>query len=161
MELPSEIAYYIGNKCKIIDNVGMSGAGAAVYLYDDMVLKVQEISIESENECKMLNWLAGKLPVPEIIAQINTNKSSYLLMSKYVRESACSNSIMAKLEYLAILLSQALNQMWEINCDNCPVNASLEDKLKQAEYNITHDLVDVNDCEPETFGSSLLQKLKT
>lgn len=151
MELPSKIAYYIGKKFGTIDTIGMSGA--AVYLFDDMVLKVEKNSIESENEYKMMRWLAGKLPVPEIIERVKTNKLSYLLMSKCTGEPAYSDTIMSQPQYLSNLLSETLNQIWQINCDTCPANASLNQKLQKAEYNVINGLVDVDTCEPETFGS--------
>jgi len=150
MEFPDKLSYFIGNKSAEIDNISMSGA--AVYLFDNMVLKVQNDSLEADNEYKMMRWLVGKLPVPEVIEYVKTNKLSYLLMSKCSGKSACDDTIMSKPKKLTQLFADTLNQLWNINTNDCPVYATLEQKLQIAENNVIHGLVDKDDCEPDTFG---------
>lgn len=127
-------------------------SGASVYLFDDMVLKVQASSVEAENEYAMLRWMDGKLPVPKIIEYENTNKLSYLLMSRCAGEIACCDSLMSEPKKLARLLSETLQLLWSIDCTDCPVLQSLDKKLLQAEYNVSNDLVDIQNCAPDTFS---------
>ena len=150
MEIPNKIKDLIQNKTGIKDTVGLSGA--CVYLFDNMVLKIQENGPETENEYKMMVWLKDKLPVPEIIEHEKTNKLSFLLMSRCSGETACADRFMAQPKRQATLLADALQEIWKVDWSTCPNDASLDTKLKQAAYNVANNLVDVNNCEPETFG---------
>jgi len=150
MEIPNKIIDLIKNKNGTKDTVGLSGA--SVYLFDDMVLKIQENGPEAENEHKMMIWLKDKLPVPEIIEYENTNKFSYLLMGRCSGETACSDQFMAQPVKQAKLLANTLQEIWQVDWSTCPTNATLDAKLKRAAYNVANNLVDVNNCEPKTFG---------
>lgn len=149
--IPDKIQKLIGEKRFEIDNIGMSGA--SVYLYDDMVLKVESLSFESENEYKMMQWLNAKLPVPKIIEHTISNKLSYILMNKCAGKMASSDILMAKPQLLSELLAETLYQIWHVDVSNCPTDNSLCKKLKQAEYRVTNGMVDVNLCEAETFDN--------
>ncbi len=150
MVIPGEIQDIIGKKCGNISNIGLSGA--SVYIYDDMVLKVQPDNAEADREYNMMRWLNGKLPVPKIVEHVKTNKLSFLLMSKCLGKMACDNEFMKQPEYQAKLLAAALHEVWQINWKDCPYKNTLEDKLKQAEYNVANNLVDIDDCEPDTYS---------
>ncbi len=150
MEIPSKFKNLIGEKFGIKDNLSLSGA--SVYLFDDMVLKIQNLSKESENEYKMMCWLDGKLPVPKIIEFDKTNKLSYLLMSKCIGEMACCKQLMNNPKQQTELLAQTLFSLWNIDISDCPSDQSLDNKLAQAEYNVNNNLVDIENCEPGTFG---------
>lgn len=152
VELPDKIASLLGNKFGIQDNIGMSGAN--VFLFDDMVLKVQPNSEESNTEVEMMRWLTDKLPVPQVIEYEKTNKLSYLLMSRCAGVYACSDMMMEDPKRLSELLAKTIYQIWDVSIQNCPVNQSLEQKLITAEYNVINGLVDIDNCEPETFGSN-------
>lgn len=150
MEIPSKIQDLIGKKFGNASNIGMSGA--AVYIYDDVVLKIQTQSSESDRECEMMRWLDGKLPVPQVIEHIIENQMSFLLMSKCSGKIACSKEYMRQPKYQAELLAGALNDIWRVDWKNCPYHNTLQHKLQQAEYNVSNNLVDINDCDPETFS---------
>ena len=92
MVIPNKISVFLENMCGKTDSIGLSGA--SVYIYDDMVLKVQAQSAESDREYDMLRWLDGRLPVPKIIEHTNANKLSYLLMQKCQGKMACDPEYM-------------------------------------------------------------------
>lgn len=149
MEISGKIQTIIAKKCGNQTQIGLSGA--SVYIYDDMVLKVQPYSDESEREIAMMRWLAGKLPVPRIIEHKNANKLSYLLMEKCSGQMACSDQYMLQPTQQAELLAQALHELWDLDWSACPYMNTLDHKLKQAEHNVTYNLIDTNDCEPDTY----------
>jgi len=150
MEIPIKIQEMIAEKCGNPSNIGLSGA--SVYIYDDIVLKIQPINAESEREFAMLCWLSDKLPVPQVIEHAKTNKLSYLLMEKCSGEMACSERYMLNPKYQSELLAAALHDLWQVNWCDCPHWSTLDYKLKQAEYNIINGLVDVDDLEPDTYS---------
>ena len=55
-------------------------------------------------------------------------------------------------EQLARLLAQGLKMLWAVDISDCPCQNTLDRKLRAAQYNIEHGLVDVDDAEPDTFG---------
>lgn len=151
MDIPKNILNIISAKCGILDDLGQSGA--SVYLFEDMVLKVQSNGPETDNEYRMMTWLEGKLPVPKVIEYSKANKLSYLLMSRCPGEAACSDALMRRPLRQSELLADAIRQIWSIDQTECPSMQTLDVKLRRAEYNVINGLVDVNNCEPETFGS--------
>lgn len=150
MEIQSKIQDIICKKYGDKSKIGLSGA--SVYIYDDLVLKIQAQNDESDREYNMIRWLEGKLPVPKIIEHINANKLSYFLMSKCSGKMTCDHEYMEQPKHHAELLAGALNDIWQIDWSICPYRNTLEHKLQQAEYNVIHNLVDINDCDPETFS---------
>lgn len=151
MKLPTKIKKSIGPKYGKQDNIGMSGA--SVYLFDDIVLKVQNDNFEAKNEQIMMQWLNDKLPVPQIIECEKSNKLSYLLMSRCNGEIACNSAVMANPKKLCELLGETLYKIWSVDIEHCPTDSSLEEKLRQAKYNVVQQLVDMDNCDPTTFRS--------
>jgi len=152
MEIPLKIRSIINEKYGKKDRTGMSGA--AIYLFDDMVLKVQEQNSEANNEYTMMQWLLKKVPVPKIIEHELANKLSYLLMSRCTGEMACSDTYMKNPKYQADLLAGAIQRLWSVDITDCPSDCRLKYKLQQAEYNVTNGLVNTDNCEPDTFGKN-------
>lgn len=149
-KLPAKIAHHLKDQIVDIDNVGMSNAD--VYIFQDLVLKIEDISPESKREHQSYRWLAGKLPVPEIIESLEENQQHYLLMRRLSGEFACAEKWLQNPQALVPLLAKALQMLWQIPIENCPLDASLRYKLKEAEYNVRHHLCDVADAEEGTYG---------
>ena len=150
MVIPSKIQDIIGKKYGKTSNIGLSDA--SICIYDDMVLKVQPDNAEADREHNMMRWLNGRIPVPKVIEYTKANKLSFLLMSKCSGKMACDNELMKHPEYQAELLAGALYELWQINWKDCPYKNTLDDKLKQAEYNVVNNLADIENCEPDTYS---------
>lgn len=150
MYIPEKIQAHIRNKYYTVDATGMSAAG--VYIFEDMVLKIQNNDEESRNEAKMLRWLNGKIPVPDIIEHISENERSYILMSKCGGKMACDPYYLDQPKRLAELLADALHRLWGIDSGDCPCQWPLQRRLAVAEENVVKNLVDIDDAQPNTFG---------
>lgn len=133
------------------DNIGKSGS--TILLFDEMVLKIERITRNSEHEVKLLRWLEGKLPVPKIIEAENQDGYSFLLMSKLPGEMVCTGNSLRNMEETVTALANALKMIWQMNISDCPCRFTLSEKLTEAKHNIDNDLVDVSDFEPETLGT--------
>lgn len=151
MNIPKKIRDCIKHKRYTQDKIGKSEAG--VYLFDDFVLKIQNVSDESENEVAMLCWLNGKIPVPNIIEHIRENECSYILMNRCCGKIACDPYYMGKPKLQAELLADALQMLWSVDISDCPCNWTLKRRLKSAEENVISGRVDIDDAQPDTFGS--------
>lgn len=165
MNLPEQIKKLLGDRPYSLDTIGMSNA--KVICFDDMVLKIEKQCEESENEHRMMEWLGGKLPVPQILCAEKEDGLNYLLMSKISGDMCCSAKYMESPENLIKLLADGLRMLWQIPIRGCSYNNSIENKLKLAEIRVSGQLCDMKDAEPETYGAhgfdspyKLLQWLK-
>lgn len=125
---------------------------SSVYLFADKVLKIQTADEEAENEYLMMKWLRGKLVIPEVLAYEKNNGRSYLLMSKIDGVMACDDCYMDNPDLLIELLAKAIHMLWEVDITDCPSIINLDKKLEMAKYNVEHDLVDMENVQPDTFG---------
>ena len=100
IQIPNSMRKRIERENYVAYNIGMSDS--SFYLFSDKVLKVHSADEESENEYMMMEWLHGKLPVPEVIAYETYCGKSYLLMSKISGAMACDDFYMDTPELLII-----------------------------------------------------------
>lgn len=152
MQLPEGIRALVSDELYKMDDIGLSNS--SVLLFHDKVLKVQEYNEEAVNECRMMTWLKGKLPVPRILACETADNLSYLLMDKCSGSMACEEEYMQNPLKQAGLLAEGLKKLWSVAISECPSDWRLKNKLARARYNIEHDLVDLDNVEPETFGKN-------
>lgn len=150
MFLPEKICSLITDEDFKTDTIGMSEA--SVFLYGNKVLKVCDENEEAENEYRMMKYLRGRLPVPQVYAHEISEGKSYLLMSKCEGAMACSHEYMKNPALLCKLLANGLKRLWSVDVSDCPSNQSLSHKLIQAEYNVKNGLVDLENVEPDTFS---------
>ncbi len=152
MQLPETIMNLIAGEQYITDDIGMSDS--SVLIFSDKVLKIQKDNKESQNEYSIMKWLKDKLTIPEVLAYEVINGKSYLLMSKCSGKMACDKQYMKNPEKLVSLLADGLKNLWNIDINDCPSDQSLKYKLAQAEYNVKHNLVDLDNVQPDTFGEN-------
>ena len=150
MFIPENIRKMVADESYDTDDIGMSGS--SVMIYRDKVLKVQELNEESENEYRMMLYLQGKLPVPRVYACEAVDGMSWLLMSKCRGQMACDSEYMMNPAIQCRMLAEGLKRLWGTDISDCPSDQRLPYKLKQAEYNVEHGLVDLDNVEPDTFG---------
>ena len=156
--LPPRIAAKIEGKHYTPDTIGMSGAN--ILYFDDMVLKIERACEESKRALEMLHWLAGRLPVPRILAAETDHGYDYLLMTRLTGEMACTESILSSPQALAALLAEGLNMLWQVDVSTCPYSALLDEKLHQAEARVAARLCTMEDAEPGTYGTADLKTRK-
>lgn len=147
---PSKIKELISGKTGNTDNIGKSKS--TVILYDDMVLKIEEYSKKVEATIRMMNWLEGKIPAPKVICHEVWEGKSYLLMSRIKGEMSCHEYYLEHPQELLALLAKALKMLWSVDISDCPCKRPLDELLKEREYLVENDLVDIEDTQPETFG---------
>ena len=128
--LPEVIQKAVGTEKYTVDKIGESTS--EVRIYDNYVLKIQPQSPETENEYQMIKRLNGRLPVPSILAYEIYNGLAYTLMTKVEGKMLCDIDFLQTPELCSV--------------------SRLSNRLKAAEYNVAHGLVDIENTEPETFG---------
>lgn len=150
MDLPEKVRELVGDKPYTCDTIGKSGA--AVLCYRDAVLKIAPKEENFEKSVEMLRWLQGKLPVPKVLCAMTEGDMQYLLMSRVPGKMSCDREYTQDPDRLAQFLADALNMLWRVDISDCPKVRTLEGDLKEARKRVTAGLIDVDDCEPETFA---------
>lgn len=150
LKMPAQIAKLVANKEYTVDTLGMSGS--QILLYDDMVLKIEGYSEEVDRTVDIMMWLEGKIPAPKILAHEVEADKSFLLMSKIGGEMSCSRYYLEHPDILLDGLVSGLKRLWETDVKDCPCVRDLDELLKEARFAVEHDLVDVDNVEPTTFG---------
>lgn len=150
MRFPEDVLRLLPEAAWQTDAVGMSRS--SVLLFEDRVLKIDRDWEESRREFRLMEWLQGRLPVPEVLCRKVEDGRSWLLMTRMPGRMLCDEAYMAQPRELAALAARGLKLLWQTDISRCPVDARLDVKLAMARYNIEHDLVDLDNAEPETFG---------
>ncbi len=148
--LPEKIQELTEGKTYAMDGIGMSGN--QVLLYEDMVLKIEKRSDYVEKQVRIMQWLEGKLPVPKVLAYEIREDRSFLLMSRVQGDMACAEYYLEHPHELLDALATALRMLWEVDIADCPNIRDLDAELAEARYRVEHNLVDMDDVEPATFG---------
>ena len=154
-DVPPGIRSLIGAEKYSVDNVGMSHS--TVVLFDDKILKIQNIGEESDNEYRMMKWLRGRLPVPKVLGFDRDDNKSYLLMKGVPGERSCSDRYMRDPEKLTAMLAEGLQMLWDVDVGGCPCRWNLDKKLRIAEHAVKNHLVNADEAEPDTFGANGFQ----
>lgn len=150
LHVPSKIKALIGDKPFAVDDIGMSGN--QVLIFEDMVLKIEETSASVQKQVEMMQWLEGKVPVPQVLAYEVENEKSYLLMSRMGGEMSCDTYYLKHPQILLEALACGLKMLWEVDVRDCPRIRDLDAVLQEARVQVENHLVDLDNVEPETFG---------
>lgn len=150
--LPQRLRELVGDRPYRIDGVGMSGA--TILLWDDAVLKIEPQQESFPRVVSVMQWLKGKLPVPEVLAAFSEDGRDYLLMTKIEGDMACSERYMEQPELLLSLLAEVLQMLWAVDISDCPYERGLDAELAEARYNVENGLVDMENVQPDTFGEN-------
>lgn len=136
-----------------VESIGCSGAH--IYIFEnDLVLKVEQKKSSSDEEYQMLQWLQGKLPVPDIKYFHTGGTFNYLLMTRLHGRMACDPDIMSDLEHMARALAKGLKQLWQVDITGCPRIVNLDYQLSKALSRVENNLIDMEQVEPDTFGDN-------
>ena len=81
IELPENIRKILLNKEFKVNTVGKTNS--QVYMYNNMVLKIQNQSNETENEIEIMQKISKNLPIPKVIEQVDKEGLSYTLTTAF------------------------------------------------------------------------------
>ena len=152
LQVPSKIRLLIDKKSFTVDDIGMSGN--KVYVFEDMVLKIGDDSVSMTEQVQMMQWMEGKIPVPQVLHYEEEKGKSYLLMSRMDGKMSCDTYYLEKPNILLKALACGLKMLWEVDIRECPRVRDLDVVLQEAHMQVEHNLVDVDNVEPTTFGEN-------
>lgn len=148
---PEEIRKIVGDRPFEANNVGLSRSD--VLMFDQFVLKIQRQSAETDNECAAARFLAGKLPVPEVLSYVVEEGTAYTLMSRVEGDMLCNAQYMRRPKKLVRLAAEALHLLWQVDLAGCPDGVSpLDKRLESARRSVELGLVNMEEAEAGTYG---------
>lgn len=150
VQVPSKIRLLIDKKPFIVDDIGMSGN--QVLVFEDMVLKIGDNPASMVEQVRMMQWLKGKIPVPQVLHYEEENGKYYLLMSRIGGKMSSDTYYLEHPNILLSALAYGLKMLWEVDVRECPRVRDLDVVLKEARIQVENDLVDLDNVEPTTFG---------
>ncbi len=140
--LPESIRSLIGQRQGLTDRIGCSSS--TVILYDDMVLKIEPPSPENETAAVMMRYLASKLPVPALLADVTDSGLRYLLMYRVPGVMSCAAEWLDRPNALIDRLAEGLHMLWAVDVTDCPRRFDLDHELAAARRRAESGLVDLS-----------------
>jgi aminoglycoside phosphotransferase/RimJ/RimL family protein N-acetyltransferase len=144
-----------------LQQVRLGHSGNLVYrLYredmSDLYLKVssEQSVYRLQAEARRLEWLNGRLPVPELCYYDEVDGVEYLLMTAVSGRTAIDPHHKSNLKQLVDLLAEGLQQIHAIPVEECPFDQRLLVQMEIARLRLIHGQVDEADFEPEWQGKS-------
>ena len=131
LKLPEKIRAYLGERGFETDEVGRSAS--TVLMFDDCVLKISETAPDSVNEWRVMEYLAGKLPVPEVLCRESADGREYVVMSRLDGEMSCAERYLDDVPVLVKGLAEGLKMLWNVPLPEGLTDFSLENELDDAE----------------------------
>ncbi|WP_310582246.1 APH(3') family aminoglycoside O-phosphotransferase [Deinococcus sp.] len=127
-------------------------SGAQVWSSRRHVLKVaarQGLARPLHAELLRLRWLAGRLPVPEVVGYEVTPDTEYLAVTRLPGVPLHHPDALVHPLRVTELLARALRELHALPVRDCPFNASLAVTLRQAHEQVRAGLVDESDFDDE------------
>lgn len=117
-------------------------------------LKIASVGHGLTREYKVISWLNGKLPVPEVIYYGQTTEHDYLLISELPGANACDERFRSDIPQVVRILAQGMKMIHSLDIKDCPFDQTLDQKLEEARYRVANGLVDETDFEDEWLHRS-------
>lgn len=156
-KLPSDLKEKIGDSSSEEISIGQSGA-ATFFLQDKqhggrylkMLERTSGESLRPEKE--RLEWLQGRLPVPQVLYFGEDETHEYLLLSEIPGLIACDEAFENDLSDLVHLLAVGLKMVHSVKIEACPFDQTLAVQLEAARQRTLAGLVDESDFDENRLG---------
>ncbi|MBB6097090.1 kanamycin kinase/aminoglycoside 3'-phosphotransferase-2 [Deinobacterium chartae] len=150
--LPPELRALTGADAWEPVTVGESGA--TVHRTDTLYLKTvpraEAPALFGEKE--RLRWLAGRVPVPRVLYWGSDDERAYLLTSRLIGVDASQAAALRDPPLLCDLLARGLRALHQLPIADCPFDASLRVRLREAQARLEAGLVDEDDFDAARRG---------
>ena len=138
-------------------STGASGAQVFRIIRPDapacyLKMAVPPLQEELLAEKERLEWLQGRLPVPETIAFSTDGRRAYLLLSEIPGLEACDATFAQEITTVVRLLAEGLRLIHRVEIVHCPFDQRLTSKIAQARKRVAAGLVDVSDFDEQRKG---------
>lgn len=127
--------------------VGEGESDARVYRLIDTQTRYLKISQQTAQytvkaEYERLNWLSGKVPVPDILHYTEDENYQFLLMSNCPGLHPLHDDLAWTVEARIDALVQSAQALHGLSTENCPYRMSFDEQIALAQHNIEQEHVD-------------------
>jgi aminoglycoside 3'-phosphotransferase II len=154
MKLPASIAFFVGDQPMRAESVGRSGA--RVWQIGKFYLKVGATD-EVAEEAARLRWLAGRVPVPNVIAYERVGDDRYLFTQAI--DGVAAHAVTEQRLDAVRALADGLRLLHALDVGACPFDARLDKMMAKARANALAGRVDETDFDDVRLGRSALDLL--
>jgi aminoglycoside phosphotransferase len=106
-----------------------------------------------EGECRRLEWLSGKLPIPAVVAFARDESRDYLVLSELAgRHAAAETPSASTMPVVVERLAEACRLFHSASAHACPFSESADTLIEQARGRLEAGLVDVEDFDDDRRG---------
>lgn len=156
-ELTDKVKKFINDAELSEINIGCSDSQVIKILKEgkNYFLKIAKKGLLTQ-EFKALQWLNGKLEVPEVILFDYTEETEYLITRAILGEMVCSEFYIKNPHDALKVIRTAFKKIYSVDISNCPFDVSNKYKLSLIENNVKKGLVKTENLQEETlkrFGS--------
>lgn len=137
-------------------------SGATTWQSRNYFVKVQPRGLPESlrTEQAKLRWLAGRVPVPRVVGYATDEASEYLATIRLPGVPMHHPDALLHARRNAELLARVLRELHSLPIRDCPFNASLAVRLRQARERVEGGLVDETNFDTERSGQSAEQVLR-
>ena len=146
LQLPPAIASFIAGAPLKRDTRGESPCevhrfrkGTDVFFLKSSAAVYALSTYSVQREAAVLQWLSGKLKVPEVVVTGETDAAEYMIMR------AVPGRLLASLksdQHAGLMLQEALRLVQAVPIDDCPFNAGVAVRLRELDYLLAQGLVE-------------------
>jgi len=163
-QLPAEIAALTDGYA--FEQITLGRSGNAVYRLSapgrpTLFLKAGagEQRAALADEAARLRWLAGRLPAPELVAEVERGGGVFLLMTAVPGVDCSDRSHAADVPAMVRLLAEGLRLIHAAPLDDCPFDHTPRAELERARRRLELGLVDAGafDADPAEVFEELLR----
>ena len=118
----------------------------------------QREELLAEKEC--LEWLRGRLAVPEVYGFDTDSRRTFLLLSEIPGLESCDGTFAQDIPAAVRLLAEGLRLIHRIKIDDCPFDRRLAHTLALAKRRVEARLVDESDFDEQRKGMQAQELLE-
>ena len=157
--VPPALAAHLG-QADWKDTSGESGARVFRLTQADQPTRYLKISPRTlERDLRLehdkLTWLRGRLPVPEVVAYAEDAAHQYLLTTAVPGIDAAADEMLARPHEVVPVLARSLRRFHEAadaDLEACPFDRRPATLVREAQYRLENDLVNVEDFDEARVG---------
>ncbi len=114
-------------------------------------------------ENRVMQWLQGKMRVPEVLQYVRSCGAHYLLMTEVEGLPSYDPRLRKDISRLIAALARGLREFHQLSAQGCPFRLDIHRLLRQAEKRVAAGLIDVDGLTRNAPGrtpNGLLQELQ-
>ena len=156
---PSSIQVFVKDCAWTRITIGKSPADTFRLDRDGQAALNLKVSLKSHRrellrEKERIDWLQGRLPVPEVVRYETNDRNEYLLLTALPGRDVASLTGDEPNDNLVRLLATGLRTIHSVSVEECPFNMTLDRVIEEARFNVAGGLVNEAGFDDVRMGRS-------